>query len=242
MTIHEVSKLTGVTVRTLHYYDKIGLLPVKHFTEAGYRLYDEKDLERLSLILLFKELEFPLKEIGKIIDQPTFDRNKALEQQIELLKLRKEHIENLIDLATGMKVIGVKYMSFNAFDTKKIDEYARQAKESWGNTPAYHEYESKSKNRSKTEERILGEQMMAIMAEFGSLKKLSPSDAQVRFQVVKLSGFITEHYYTCTDEILQSLGMMYSGGGSMTENIDAAGGEGTADFIHHAIEAYLAGK
>lgn len=144
MTVHEVSKISGVSIRALHHYDKIGLLPATEVNSAGYRLYDDTALERLQHILLFRELEFSLKEIKDILDSPDFDRDKALEQQIHLLELRKEHIENLIDLARGIKMIGVKDMSFEAFDTRKIDEYAEQAKESWGKTDAYKEYEQKA--------------------------------------------------------------------------------------------------
>ena len=89
MTVNEVSKLSGVSIRSLHHYDKIGLLPATEVTAAGYRLYDDKALERLQMILLFKELQFPLKEITTILDNPEFDRSKALEQQIKLLELRK---------------------------------------------------------------------------------------------------------------------------------------------------------
>ncbi len=108
MTGHEVSNLTGISIRTLQYSDKIGLFPPAEYTEAGYRLYDEKALSRLQIILLFRELEFPLKDIKGIIDSPDFDRNKALEQQIKLLEMKKEHLENLILLARGMKLLGVK--------------------------------------------------------------------------------------------------------------------------------------
>ena len=115
MTVNEVSKLTGVSIRTLQYYDTIGLLKPIEYTESGYRLYDDTSLERLQQILLFKELKFPLKEIKKIIDAPNFDRNKALEQQIELLTMKKEHLENLISFARGIKGIGVKYMDLYMF-------------------------------------------------------------------------------------------------------------------------------
>ena len=108
MTVHEVSKISGVSIRALHHYHNIGLLPATEVTEAGYRLYDDTALERLHHILLFKELEFSLKEIKDILDSPDFDRNRALEQQIHLLELRKEHLQNLIDLAWGIKTIGVK--------------------------------------------------------------------------------------------------------------------------------------
>lgn len=90
-----------------------------------------------------------MKDIKEILDSPDFDRNKALEQQIQLLELQKEHLEDLIDLARGIKRIGVKNMSFDAFDTKKMDEYAAQAKASWGKTDAYKEFEKKSEGRSK---------------------------------------------------------------------------------------------
>ena len=127
MTVREVSELTGVSVRALHHYDELGLLKPTAVTEAGYRLYDESSLVRLQSILLFRELQFPLKDIGAILDSPSFDRNKALDQQIRLLELQKEHLENLIDLARGMKLVGVKRMTdFTAFDTKKIDDYARE--------------------------------------------------------------------------------------------------------------------
>ena len=127
MTVHEVSELTGVSVRALHHYDQLGLLKPAEVTEAGYRLYDEDSLTRLQSILLFRELQFPLKDIGAILDSPSFDRNKALDQQIRLLELQKEHLDNLIDLARGMKLVGVKRMTdFTAFDTKKIDDYARE--------------------------------------------------------------------------------------------------------------------
>ena len=100
MTVNEVSKLAGVSIRTLQYYDSIGLLKPPEYTESGYRLYDDAAMERLQQILLFRELEFPLKEIREILDAPNFDRSKALEQQIELLTLKKEHLENLINFAS----------------------------------------------------------------------------------------------------------------------------------------------
>lgn len=242
MTVHEVSKISGVSIRALHHYDHIGLLPATELTEAGYRQYDEAALERLQYILLFKELEFPLKDIKEILDSPDFDRSKALEQQIHLLELRKEHLQNLIDLAWEIKSIGVKPMSFEVFDTRKIDEYARQAKASWGTTDAYKEFEKKSEGRSKETQQKLNVKMMGIFAEFGKIKDLSPDGKEAITLAKKLQEHITEHYYTCTDEILLSLGTMYAGGGDFTVNIDKVGGEGTAVFAYEAIKAMVAKK
>lgn len=238
MTVHEVSKISGVSIRALHHYDKIGLLPATEVSNAGYRLYDDTALERLQHILLFKELEFSLKEIRDILDSPDFNRSRALEQQIHLLELRKEHLQNLIDLAWGIKAIGVKHMGFEAFDTKKIDEYARQAKASWGKTDAYKEYEQKSAGRSKEEQQTINVKMMEIFAEFGKIKDQSPDGEAAAGLAKKLQDFITEHFYTCTDEILLGLGAMYAGGGEFTTNIDKVGGEGTAVFADKTIQAY----
>ena len=237
MTVHEVSKISGVSIRALHHYDKIGLLPATEVTSAGYRLYDDTALERLQHILLFKELEFSLKEIKDILDSPDFDRDKALEQQIYLLELRKEHIENLIDLARGIKMIGVKDMSFEAFDTRKIDEYAEQAKASWGKTDAYKEYEQKASKRSMEEQQSINARLMGIFAEFGKIRNQNPESAEAVELAKKLQDFITEHFYKCTDEILLGLGSMYAGGGEFTTNIDKVGGEGTAVFADKVIQA-----
>ena len=238
MTVNEVSKLTGVSIRTLQYYDKIGLLHPAKYTEAGYRLYNDAALETLQQILLFRELEFPLKDIKEIISRPDFDRSKALEQQIKLLTLKKEHIENLIDLAKGIKLLGVRKLKFEAFDTSKIDEYAAQAKAYWGKTPAYKEFEEKSRGRTKEEDKKIYQGMIDIFGEFGQIRNTEPSSKDAQALVKKLQDYITEHMYTCTKKILSSLGKMYAGGGDFTKNIDSYGGEGTAEFTHQAIEIY----
>ena len=240
-TVHEVSELSGVSIRTLQYYDRIGLLSPADRTDAGYRLYDDAALEKLQQILLFRELQFPLKDIMEIVNRPDFDRSKALEQQIELLKLKKEHIENLIDLAVGIKAVGVNALTregFEAFDTRKIDEYARQAKATWGTTDAYKEYEQKSKDWTKEDRSNIHWQMMDIFREFGEIREGDPAAPLAQALVKKLQDFITEKMYTCTDEILSGLGKMYGGGGEFTKNIDSYGGEGTAVFASEAIQIY----
>ncbi len=245
MTVNEVSKLTGVSIRTLQYYDKIGLLHPAKYTEAGYRLYNDAALETLQQILLFRELEFPLKDIKEIISRPDFDRSKALEQQIKLLTLKKEHIENLIDLAKEIKLLGVRKLKFEAFDTSKIDEYAAQAKAYWGKTPAYKEFEEKSRGRTKEEDKKIYQGMIDIFGEFGQIRNTEPSSKDAQALVKKLQDYITEHMYTCTKKILSSLGKMYAGGGDFTKNIDSYGGEGTAEFTSqanerkHRTEAYI---
>ena len=237
-TVTEIAKQTGVSVRTLHHYDAIGLLKPTVFTESGYQLYDDAALERLYLILLFRELEFPLKEIGEILDAPDFDRNRVLEQQIELLKAKAAHLQTCIHLANAIKLMGVKNLKFKNWDPKKINEYSAQAENLYGKTDAWKEYKDKSENRTKEQERALGAGLMDLFAKLGTMKELPPESGEVQAWVKQLQDYITANYYNCTNQILAGLGEMYAGGGSMTENIDAAGGPGTGEFARDAIRIY----
>lgn len=239
MIVNEVSRLTGVSIRTLQYYDKIGLLPPTDYTEVGYRLYDDETLQKLQIILLFRELEFPLKDIRRIIESPVFDREKALEQQIHILELKKEHIENLIDLARGVKKSGVKDMTdFTAFDAAKIDDYIAKAREYWGDTAAFKEFEEKNADRTSEENAGINTELMKIFAQFGGMKDMDPASPKVQKQVKKLQDYITDKFYKCTNTILSSLGHAYSAEGEMNRNIDKAGGKGTGEFVDKAIQIY----
>ena len=237
-TVTEVSRITGISVRTLHHYDAIGLLRPTAVTEAGYRLYGEEALGRLQTILLFRQLQFPLKQIRQILDSPNFDPQEALAQQIELLELQKEHLEGLIAHARQIQKTGVINMDFSAYDQRKIDEYSARAKEKWGGTDAYKEYEQKTAGQSKADARSAAEGLMDIFRELGRIRTASPASEEAQALIKKLQDYITAHYYTCTIQILRGLGQMYAAGGEMTENIDKAGGEGTAVFAKDAIDFY----
>ena len=234
-TVNAVSKLTGVSVRTLHHYDKIGLLKPAKVTEAGYRLYDDASLRRLHAILLLRELQFPLKEIKAILDAPGFDPMGALEQQIALLQLQKQHWEDLIAHARRIQKTGVIPMDYTAFDTEKIDRYAKEAKAKWGKTEAYKEFEAKTAGKDLT---ATGDKLMEVFKEFGKIRHLSPASSEAQSLVKKLQSFITHNYYNCTEQILLGLGQMYAAPGEMNENIDNAGGEGTGAFARDAITIY----
>ena len=229
-----MSELTGVSVRTLHHYDAIGLLKPTKVSEAGYRLYDDAAVSRLQTILLFRELQFPLKEIKTILAQPDFDVQRALDDQITLLTLQKERLERLIELARERKK-GVS-MDFSAFDKSKLDAYAAEAKEKWGDTAAYREFEKKG--RSAKENSTAGEALMRILADIGADRTLAPDAQAVQEKVKALQAHITKNFYPCTNEIFASLGEMYAQDERFRTNIDAFGGAGTAEFVSRAIESY----
>ena len=233
-TVHEVSQISGVSVRTLHHYDAIGLLRPTAVTEAGYRLYDDTALARLQSILLFRELAFPLKEIKRIMDDPQFDQATALEQQIRLLELQQERLSRLIGLARETMKTGVTHMDFTAFDNSKLEQYAAEVKERWGNTDAYQE----SAQRPAAEQKDAAAGLMAQFARMGRLRTGDPAGQEAQAAVRELQEFITKHFYTCTPEILVGLGAMYVADDRFRENIDKAGGEGTAEFAAQAIRAY----
>ena len=235
-TVHEVSQISGVSVRTLHHYDATGLLRPTAVTEAGYRLYDDTALARLQSILLFRELAFPLKEIKRIMDDPKFDQVTALEQQIRLLELQQERLSRLIDLARETMKTGVTHMDFTAFDNSKLEQYAAEVKERWGNTAAYQE----SAQRPAAEQKDAAAGLMAQFARMGRLRTGDPAGQEAQDAVRELQQFITKHFYTCTPEILSGLGQMYTADDRFRASIDAAGGEGTADFAGKAITVYCA--
>lgn len=237
-TVKEVSQLTGVSIRTLHYYDSIGLLPPAEITDSGYRLYDNTSLSSLQTILLFRELEFPLREIKRIINSPDFNREDALKQQIELLTSQRDRLTELIAYAKKQIISGGHEMDFSAFDRKKLDEYSRAAKEKWGNTEAFIEFEKKEQQCTVAEREAAAAGLMGLFSEFGKMRSFHPEDECVQLQVAKLRSYITDNFYSCTLPILSGLGEMYSAEGEMAENIDRAGGKGTAALVSNAIAVY----
>ena len=237
MQIKEFADFTGVSVRTLHYYDEIGLLVPAWVDKAtGYRYYDEKSLLRMQEILFYRELDFSLKSIGEILSSPNYDKNKALKEQKRLLMLKKERLERLIFAIDGA-VKGENVMK--AFDNSEFEKHKAEAKEKWGKTEAYKEHEEKTKNYGKQKWNDLAEGMDRIMAEFAVCmrKGETPDSAEAQSLVKKLQGHITENYYRCTKEILAGLGQMYVADERFKNNIDRHA-EGTAAFICEAIGVY----
>ena len=129
-------------------------------------------------------------------------------------------------------------MDFTVFDKKKLDEYSKRAKEQWGKTAEYKEFEEKEKNRTDEQQQNVMVDFMQIFVEFGQMRSLDIADEKVQLQVKKLQDYITEHFYKCSKEILRGLGKMYNAGGEFTENINSYGGAGTAEFTAKAIEIF----
>ena len=213
-TVKEVSKISGVSVRTLHHYDEIGLFKPTEVTSAGYRLYDDKALCKLQMILMFRELRFPLKEIKKIVKSQNFDRREAILEQIKLLELQRKHLDELIYFAHEI------------------------LKQRWGGTDAFREYENRFKDISDTASNDVHLGLIQLFKEAGCIKNLPVDSEKAQKMVERIRGFISDNYYTCTVQILAGLGQMYIGDERFKKNIDEWGGDGTAEFVSRAIEVY----
>ena len=241
LQIKEFAELTGVSVRTLHYYDEIGLLKPRFVGEQnGYRFYDENSLERMQEILFYRELDFPLKSIAEILASPNYDKQKALAEQKRLLTIKKDRLERLI---AALEQAEKGEITMSAFDNSEYEtarqQYEAEAKQRWGGTDAYKESQAKTAGYSKDKWSDILAGMNGVFAEFAECKKCgerADSDT-AQWLVQKLQDYITANFYHCTDDILAGLGQMYVCDERFKNNIDSHG-EGTAEFVSKAIKIY----
>lgn len=237
-TVHQVSELTGVSVRTLHHYDQLGLLKPAQITEAGYRLYDDAALQRLQSILLYRELDFPLREIKALLDDPAYDPKEALARQIRLLECKRRRLEGIIAFARDMEKQGEIRMDFQVFDKSEQEKLQAEAKAKWGQTEAWQGWEQQGAKHSHQQQVQDGNRLMAKLAAIGALRDKGAEAPEVQAQVAELQQLITDCFYPCDRETLRGLGQMYVADERFARNIDRAGGEGTAQFVSEAIGVY----
>ena len=181
--------------------------------------------------MFYRELDFSLKTIGHIISSPDYDKQQALSRQRQLLLAKKERLERLIDALDGLEK-GEGFMKNEYEDLK--NKYAEEVKQRWGDTAAYRESEARSADYVKA-----APLLDAVMEGFAELDRsgTAPDSEPAKMQVEKLQRCITDHFYTCTDEILAGLGEMYVADERFRKNIDKHG-EGTAAYISKCIKNY----
>lgn len=242
MKTNEIAKLAGVTVRTLHYYDKIGLLAPSEITEAGYRIYNDDTLATLQQILFFRELDFSLSDIREIMANPHYRKVEALTKHKELLLQKRSRLDGLIALV-DKTIKGSEIMSFKEFDMTEIEanksNYATEVKERWGKTTSFEESEEKTSFYDREHWKISSGEGAEILKTFGENRNISPDSDEAKKLVERWQAYITAIFYNCTKEILSCLGLMYVSDTRFSENIDQ-NGKGTAEFISKAIENYCA--
>jgi DNA-binding transcriptional MerR regulator len=242
-TVKKVSRLAGVSVRTLHHYDAIGLLKPAQVSGAGYRLYSEGDLRRLQQILFFRELEFGLQEIGEIIDDPTFDRRQALLHHRQALTARRERLTQLIktldraldslERATPMKDKEL----FGGFDPSRYEDEARQR---WGETPEWKESERRTRRYSKEDWAAIHQRSSEIALGIAAGMERGPSDPGVREWVRRFHRHINDSFYTCSAEVFRALADGYVEDARFTATWEGVK-PGLAQFMRSAMHAYCDG-
>lgn len=245
--VKEVADLAGVTVRTLHHYDQIGLLKPESVSETGYRLYSDEDLARLQQILFFKELGFGLRQTKAIIDSPGFDRVQALKAHREMLLKQRDRLNRLV--ATVDRTIESvergtemnKKDMFGAFDMSEIEKhqrkYAKEVEEKYGASAAYQESKRRTAAYGPEDWARIMNKFNEIFGRVAGLMDRSPSDPEVQQAVADWRQHLTESFYTCTPEILRGLGDLWVSDSRFTENIDKIK-PGLAQFFSEAIGIY----
>ncbi|WP_120188723.1 MerR family transcriptional regulator [Ammoniphilus oxalaticus] len=242
MKVKEVADLVGISVRTLHHYDEIGLLTPEKTTESGYRLYSDENIETLQQILFFKELDFPLKKIKEIINRPSFDRQDALQLHRKMLLEKRQRIDNMITTIdkTIRHAKGEIQMSnkekFEGFDFSH-NPYEQEARERWGDEAV----EKSNANRSKLSEaqqKEINENMNDIYRKLAELRNTSPDSAEAQAGIKEWYDFLiqqTGHAYSL--DAFRALGQMYVDDERFTKNIDQFG-DGLATFMRDAMTVY----
>lgn len=239
LSIGEASRLLGISVRTLHYYDEIGLLSPSRVSEAGYRFYDDRCIEELRRILFLRELDFPLDEIKTILSNPVCDKTGMLINHRDLLRLKRQRLDEMIkQLDETIGGMNVSKQKITAADiTAAKEKYAAEVRERWGGTAAYAESEQKRKTQTVQQQADAAGEAKNIFDAFAEIRSTAPESEAAQELVALWQAHITKNHYACTKEILACLGEMYTADERFRENIDQSG-EGTAEFMSKAIKAY----
>ena len=249
MTVHEVAKLTGITIRALHYYDEIGLLEPAKADKTKYRLYTENDLEKLQQILFYREVGFSLKAIKELLSAPAYSKREALERHSELLKLRKKKIEELICLVNDT-LAGKTDYSFTAFSNSEIsalqEKYRNEVIERWGSTHEYQEFSTlfsakaeKERNQKWNDFLIRSQDIFERLAEFQGEEPTLPA---VQSIVIEWQEYISENFYPCSDDMLMCLGEVYQTDKRFSDYINRFATWNIAEFFGEAIKAHCRNK
>ncbi|MGG0811067.1 MerR family transcriptional regulator [Paenibacillus alvei] len=240
MRVKEVADITGVSVRTLHHYDEIGLLTPAHITEAGYRQYSEDDLALLQQILFFRELDFPLKQIKEIIYSPNFNQAEALELHRSMLLEKRSKLDVMLETLdrTIRHMKGEIEMTnkekFQGFDFSH-NPYEQEARERWG-SKAVDEANAKISSMTMEQQSSLSEKMNEIYTRLAALRNSAPESEEAQAGIKEWFDFLNS-MGKYTPEAFKGLGQMYVDDERFTKNIDKFG-EGLAAFMRDAMAVF----
>lgn len=241
-TVHQLSKLAHVSIRTLHYYDEINLLKPSFVRPNGYRCYEEKELMKLQQILFFRELDFSLEHIKEIFASPRFNPVEALKDQEKLLTLKKNRLDGLL-VTIHNTILSMKktqqintHQLYDSFNENDMEKYKEEARQRWGHTEAYKQSITRTKHWTKKDYvRVKEENEKLIQALIVAMPKGIESDEVQKLVALHHQG-ITK-FYDCSYAMYRGLGKMYVEDIRFTKNYDKFK-PGLADFLCRAIQYY----
>lgn len=243
-TVGRVAALAGVSVRTLHHYDAIGLLSPSGRSEAGYRLYTHADLERLQQVLFFRELGFALEDIGRVMKDPSYDLGSALLTQRRMLEeraLRTKAMIESVDAALEALAKGETMKPENMFGSFDPTRYQEEAMERWSHTEAYRESAKRTRRYREEDWQTIQQELHQVLQELAErlARGQAPTDPAVMDLAERHRTHIDRWFYPCSPSMHQGLGEMYVADPRFAETIERHG-EGLAAFLRDAIKANAA--
>lgn len=238
-SVSQAARLAGVSVRTLRWYDEIGLLKPSEVTQAGYRFYDSAAMAALQQVLFYRELGIPLEQIKRILSAPDHDRTEALRKHRTLLLMKRRRLDDMLRLVDetigGTAMYGERPRPTQADWEAVKEQYAKEAAERWGNTEAFLESREKHKAYTPEDEARIAGEMEELFSAFG--RCADPTGPEGQALVKRWQEHITKYHYRCTDGILACLGESYVSDPRFRENLDKYG-PGTARKMSEAIAFY----
>ncbi|MGW7466923.1 MerR family transcriptional regulator [Streptomyces xantholiticus] len=243
-SVGQVARFAGVTVRTLHHYDEIGLLHPSGRSGSGHRRYDDADLDRLQQILFYRELGFPLEEVAVLLDDPDVDPRAHLRRQHELLSARITRLQEMaaaVERAMEAKKMGInltpeeKFELFGDFDP---DDHAEETEQRWGGTDAYKESQRRAASYTKEDWQRIQREADEVNARFVALMEAGeePESEAAMAAAEEHRRWISSNHYDCSYEMHTGLAEMYVTDERFTRNIDRAR-PGLAAYLREAILA-----
>jgi DNA-binding transcriptional MerR regulator len=244
-TVSEVSELTGVTIRTLHHYDEIGLLAPSARSEAGYRLYSYDDLTRLQEVLGWRALGFSLAEVRKLLDDPHHDRGVALRRQRELIDHDIERLSataRALEAAIAAHELGTKLEEKTMFDGFDASEYEDEVRERWGHTKSYRESRRRTAEYGEQDWNTIRSEWDAILDDFVGMFEVGEVATGERARAVaeRHRQHISKWFYPCSVQMHRGLGEMFVADERFARNYERRA-PGLAVFVRDAIVANAEG-
>jgi MerR family transcriptional regulator, thiopeptide resistance regulator len=247
VNVGEVAALAGVTVRTLHHYDRIGLLSPSERTAAGYRRYTPADLDRLHRVLVYRELGFPLEEVATLLDDPSADPAAHLRRQHRLLRDRLERTQAMVEAvekemeAQQMGISLTPEERFEVFGEQDPSQYAAEAEERWGDTEAWSQSQRRTAAYTKDDWLRIKEESAGIERRLAEALQagVAPDSARAMDAAEEHRQHISRWFYDCPPQMHAGLGRMYVEDERFTAHYEAVA-PGLAQFVSAAVQANAA--